>query len=162
MTMSSGPDGRPQIYQASTSTKTGPGGVRETRKTVQDSRTGVKKMAIGHHIGERAHIIEKEQDMRSGQLEERQEFINLEEEEAEQFDREFTTRASRGIVQPGHRGGGGMQAIMPARPAASTLTIEPVEDDDEDDDCVIQEQQPPMRSVAGRHLPPTPAAPHSR
>ncbi|EDX07267.1 GD25585 [Drosophila simulans] len=53
MTMSSGPDGRPQIYQASTSTKTGPGGVRETRKTVQDSRTGVKKMAIGHHIGER-------------------------------------------------------------------------------------------------------------
>ncbi|XP_017033281.1 myeloid leukemia factor isoform X2 [Drosophila kikkawai] len=167
MTMSSGPDGRPQIYQASTSTKTGPGGVRETRKTVQDSRTGVKKMAIGHHIGERAHIIEKEQDMRSGQLEERQEFINLEEEEAEQFDREFTSRATRGAVQPGHRGGSGMQAIMPARPAAhssSTLTIEPVEDDDEDDDCVIQEQQQPlpMRSVAGRHLPSAPAAgPHS-
>ncbi|KAH8285383.1 hypothetical protein KR054_008465 [Drosophila jambulina] len=168
MTMSSGPDGRPQIYQASTSTKTGPGGVRETRKTVQDSRTGVKKMAIGHHIGERAHIIEKEQDMRSGQLEERQEFINLEEEEAEQFDREFTSRASRGIVQPrSHRGGSGMQAIMPARPAAhtSTLTIEPVEDDDdEDDDCVIQEQQQPplpMRSVAGRHLPTAPAGPHS-
>ncbi|XP_020801155.1 myeloid leukemia factor isoform X3 [Drosophila serrata] len=164
MTMSSGPDGRPQIYQASTSTKTGPGGVRETRKTVQDSRTGVKKMAIGHHIGERAHIIEKEQDMRSGQLEERQEFINLEEEEAEQFDREFTSRATRGIVQPRHRGSSGMQAIMPARPAAqtSTLTIEPVEDDDEDDDCVIQEQQPlPMRSVAGRHLPSAPAGPHN-
>ncbi|XP_052842926.1 myeloid leukemia factor isoform X2 [Drosophila gunungcola] len=161
MTMSSGPDGRPQIYQASTSTKTGPGGVRETRKTVQDSRTGLKKMAIGHHIGERAHIIEKEQDMRSGQLEERQEFINLEEEEAEQFDREFTSRASRGTGHPGHRGGG-MQAIMPARPPAahtSTLTIEPVEDDDEDDDCVIQEQQPPVRSAAGRHYSTAPTAP---
>ncbi|XP_017078995.1 myeloid leukemia factor isoform X2 [Drosophila eugracilis] len=159
MTMSSGPDGRPQIYQASTSTKTGPGGVRETRKTVQDSRTGVKKMAIGHHIGERAHIIEKEQDMRSGQLEERQEFINLEEEEAEQFDREFTSRATRGAVQSGPRGGA-MQAIMPARPAAhtSTLTIEPVEDDDEDDDCVIQEQTP-VRSSAGRHYSTAPTAP---
>ncbi|XP_043071890.1 myeloid leukemia factor isoform X3 [Drosophila grimshawi] len=153
MTMSSGPDGRPQIYQASSSTKTGPGGVRETRKTVQDSRTGMKKMAIGHHIGERAHIIEKEQDLRSGQLEERQEFINLDEEEAEQFDREFTTRATRGIMPHGN---GGMQAIT-AGPAAnnSTLTIEPLDDDDDDDDCVIQE---PTRS-AGRQLPALPATP---
>lgn len=77
--MSHGPDGRPQIYQATSSTKTGPGGVRETQKTVQDSRSGLKKMAIGHHIGERAHIIEREQNMRSGQREERQDFINLDE-----------------------------------------------------------------------------------
>ncbi|XP_033253833.1 myeloid leukemia factor-like isoform X7 [Drosophila miranda] len=163
MTMSSGPDGRPQIYQASTSTKTGPGGIRETRKTVQDSRTGVKKMAIGHHIGERAHIIEKEQDMRSGQLEERQEFINLDEEEAEQFDREFTTRAHRGGGPHGRHGG--MQAIRAPPPAASTstLTIEPVEDDNDDDDCLIQEQQPQGRLSAGRQLPTLPApstAPH--
>lgn len=160
MTMSSGPDGRPQIYQASTSTKTGPGGVRETRKTVQDSRSGLKKMAIGHHIGDRAHIIEKEQDLRSGQLEERQEFINLDEEEAEQFDREFTSRATRGILPHGS-GHSGLQAIRGARPAAggSTVTIEPLDDDD-DDDCVIQE---PTRT--GRQLPALPApptAPHSR
>lgn len=159
MTMSSGPDGRPQIYQASTSTKTGPGGVRETRKTVQDSRTGVKKMAIGHHIGERAHIIEKEQDLHSGQLEERQEFINLDEEEAEQFDREFTTRATRGVLPHG-AGRTGMQGIGPGPSHSnSTLTIEPLDDDD-DDDCVIQE---PVRS--GRQLPALPAPPsasHSR
>lgn len=159
MTMSSGPDGRPQIYQASTSTKTGPGGVRETRKTVQDSRTGVKKMAIGHHIGERAHIIEKEQDLHSGQLEERQEFINLDEEEAEQFDREFTTRATRGVLPHGS-GRTGMQGIGPGPSHSnSTLTIEPLDDDD-DDDCVIQE---PVRS--GRQLPALPAPPsasHSR
>lgn len=77
--MSQGPDGRPQVYQATSSTKTGPGGIRETQKTVQDSRSGLKKMAIGHHIGERAHIIEREQNVRSGQQEERQDFINLEE-----------------------------------------------------------------------------------
>lgn len=152
MTMSSGPDGRPQIYQASTSSKTGPGGVRETRRTVQDSRTGVKKMAIGHHIGERAHIIEKEQDMRSGQLEERQEFINLDEDEAEQFDREFTNRATRNSL--GHmRSGGNMQAIRGARPAASTstVTIEQLDDSDEEEDH--------RRTSGGRQLPALPAPP---
>lgn len=122
--MSSGPDGRPQIYQATSSTKTGPGGIRETRRTVQDSMNGVKKMAIGHHIGDRAHIIEKEQDVRSGQLEERQEFINLDEDEAEDFDREFTTKASSGRV-------GGHRAI--AGVPTQTLTIEPLDDDDDDE-----------------------------
>jgi len=44
-----------------------------------DSRSGVKKIAIGHHIGERAHVLEREQNYHSGDREERQEFINLEE-----------------------------------------------------------------------------------
>lgn len=70
--MTHGSDGRPQVYKATSSTKTGPGGIRETQKTVQDSRTGVKKMAIGHHIGERAHVIEREQNVRTGHEEERQ------------------------------------------------------------------------------------------
>uniref|UniRef100_A0A1B0CYP9 Myeloid leukemia factor n=1 Tax=Phlebotomus papatasi TaxID=29031 RepID=A0A1B0CYP9_PHLPP len=39
VSMTSGPDGRPHVYQASSSTKTGPGGLRETQKTIQDSRT---------------------------------------------------------------------------------------------------------------------------
>ncbi|XP_045500323.1 myeloid leukemia factor isoform X1 [Colias croceus] len=96
--MSSGPNGKPQVYSSSSSTKIGPNGVKETRKTLQDSRTGVKKMSIGHHIGERAHVIEREQNVYSGDAEERQEFINLEEDEAEQFDREFQERAARGAA----------------------------------------------------------------
>jgi len=39
----------------------------------------MKKIAIGHHIGERAHVLEREQNVHSGDREERQEFINLEE-----------------------------------------------------------------------------------
>ena len=35
-------------------------------------------MAIGHHINDRSHVIEKEMNP-TGDLEERQEFINLEE-----------------------------------------------------------------------------------
>ncbi|XP_076634909.1 myeloid leukemia factor isoform X2 [Colletes latitarsis] len=97
MTMASGPDGQPQVYQETTSTTTAPGGVKETKKTVCDSHTGVKKMAIGHHIGERAHILEREHNVRSGEQEERQEFINLEEEEAESFNNEWETRTRHAV-----------------------------------------------------------------
>lgn len=152
--MSSGPDGRPQIYQATSSTKTGPGGIRETRRTVQDSMNGVKKMAIGHHIGERAHIIEKEQDLRSGQLEERQEFINLEEEQAEDFDREFTTKA-RGVSSVRNTG----YASIEAAPQ-QTLTIESLDDDENDE---MEQQSLGRQKVSATHntrrqLPALPAS----
>lgn len=90
--MSSGMNGSPQVYSSTSSTKIGPNGIKETRKTLQDSRTGVKKMSIGHHIGERAHVIEREQNVYSGDAEERQEFINVDEDEAEDFDKEFQER----------------------------------------------------------------------
>uniref|UniRef100_A0A336MK91 CSON001255 protein n=1 Tax=Culicoides sonorensis TaxID=179676 RepID=A0A336MK91_CULSO len=115
--MTTGPDGKPQIYQASSSTKQGPGGIRETRKTLQDSRTGTKKMSIGHHIGERAHVIEKVQDLSSGQLEENEELINLDEEEKETFDREFKQKARS---MGGRRNGPEIQAIMPAASSSSS------------------------------------------
>lgn len=95
MTMTNGPDGRPQVYQASQSVRQGPGGVKETKKAVADSRTGVKKLAIGHHIGDRAHIIEREQNLRTGDQEERQDYINLDEEEADEFNNEWKEKASR-------------------------------------------------------------------
>ncbi|XP_015437358.1 PREDICTED: myeloid leukemia factor isoform X2 [Dufourea novaeangliae] len=109
MTMASGPDGHPQVYQETMSTTTAPGGVKETKKTVSDSRTGVKKLAIGHHIGERAHIMEREHNLRSGEQEERQEFINLDEEEAETFNNEWEshTRHGVGAIGNSHYGGHG-------------------------------------------------------
>ncbi|XP_076167026.1 myeloid leukemia factor isoform X2 [Ptiloglossa arizonensis] len=97
MSMASGPDGRPQVYQETMSTTTAPGGVTETKKTVCDSRTGVKKLAIGHHIGERAHILEREHNVRSGEQEERQEYINLDEEEAESFNNEWESRTRHAV-----------------------------------------------------------------
>ncbi|KYB26117.1 myeloid leukemia factor isoform X3 [Tribolium castaneum] len=122
VSMSSGPDGRPQVYKATSSTRTAPGGIKETQKTVTDTRSGTKKMAIGHHIGERAHIIEKEQNMHTGDREERQDFINLDEEEAEDFNKEWETktrsrseipRICSGSVRNRHGYGapGGMLAI---------------------------------------------------
>ena len=66
------------MYKETSSTIAAPDGVKETRRTVSDSSSGMRKMAIGHHIRDRAHVIEKEQN-RDGDVEERQEFINLDE-----------------------------------------------------------------------------------
>ncbi|XP_025409241.1 myeloid leukemia factor isoform X2 [Sipha flava] len=90
---SNGPNGQPQVYKASSSTRTGPGGIKETKKAVCDSRTGVKKLAIGHHIGDRAHIVERQQNLYSGEQEENQEYINLEDDEAEDFNNEWRNKA---------------------------------------------------------------------
>lgn len=102
MTMTTGPDGQPQVdhtfihylsqivlivcysfqvYQASTTTRTAPGGVREVQRSVSDSRSGVRKMAVGRHLGERGHVVEKEQNYYTGDSEEREDFINIEEGE---------------------------------------------------------------------------------
>jgi myeloid leukemia factor 1 len=75
--ISSGPDGRPQVYQASKQTAQGPGGVKETRKAVTDTRTGTKKLAVGRHMGERGHVREREENLFTGQREENEEFVNL-------------------------------------------------------------------------------------
>lgn len=96
--MSSGTDGRPQVYQETSSVRNGPGGLKETRRTVQDSTTGKKQMAIGHHIGERAHVIEKEQNLHTGEREEREDFINLDEEESEEFERDFQQKARQMVA----------------------------------------------------------------
>jgi myeloid leukemia factor 1 len=70
----SGDGGAPKIYQASSQTTQMPGGLRETRRTIKDSEKGIEKMSIGHHLGEKAHVIER-QRARDGQIEE---IVNLE------------------------------------------------------------------------------------
>lgn len=100
MSMTTGPDGRPMVYQATSSTRSGPGGVCETQKSVCDNVTGTKKMQIGRHIGNRGHVIEREQNFISGEKEEREDFINIEEEEADKFSEEFEWRARMTRMQP--------------------------------------------------------------
>ncbi|CAH1100197.1 unnamed protein product [Psylliodes chrysocephalus] len=92
ISMSSGPDGRPQVYKATSSTRVAPGGIKETQKTVTDSMSGTKKMSIGHHIGERAHIIEKEQNIHTGEREEREDLINIEDDDKDEFNNEWETK----------------------------------------------------------------------
>lgn len=57
--------------------------IRETRQSMRDSESGVERLAIGHHIGDRGHIMERSRNRRTGDREERQDFINLDESESE-------------------------------------------------------------------------------
>ena len=51
--------------------------MKETRKAVSDSRTGTKKMHVGRHLGDRAHIMEREENLYTGQREEHEDLVNL-------------------------------------------------------------------------------------
>ena len=55
--------------------------VEETRRSLYDSESGVKKMAVGHSLGERSHTIERSHNLLSGERVERQDFVNLHEGE---------------------------------------------------------------------------------
>ncbi|XP_077998035.1 myeloid leukemia factor 1-like isoform X2 [Glandiceps talaboti] len=83
-----------EVYHASSSTRTAPGGIKETRKAVRDSESGVEKMSIGHHIYERGHVIGKSRNRRTGEEEENQEFHNIEEGDARTFDQEWKEKTS--------------------------------------------------------------------
>lgn len=98
MSMTTGPDGRPQVYQATSTSRGGPGGVREVRKTEADSQSNTRKMAIGHHIGDRGHVIERES--RNGEMEEKQEFLNIDEEDASRFNEEYRNKVTQFAGNP--------------------------------------------------------------
>ena len=53
--------------------------VKETRRQVQDSVSGIQKMSVGHQIGEKSHTIGKSYNSRTNEEVETQDFINLDE-----------------------------------------------------------------------------------
>ncbi|VDP06452.1 unnamed protein product [Soboliphyme baturini] len=88
-----GPDGRPKYYEKTKSIRKA-GDIAETRDSVRDSERGIEKMAIGHHMGGKSHIIEKERD-ESGRIIENQDFVGLNQNEVEEFDNEFALKTGR-------------------------------------------------------------------
>ncbi|XP_051482729.1 myeloid leukemia factor 1 isoform X2 [Apus apus] len=95
MTYSKRGDEPPKVFQASAQTRTAPGGVKETRKALRDSESGLEKMAIGHHINDRAHVIKKSKNHKTGDEEMNQEFVNLDETDAQTFNEEWQKEIMR-------------------------------------------------------------------
>ncbi|VDH90464.1 myeloid leukemia factor 1 [Mytilus galloprovincialis] len=95
MSYSNTGDGAPKVYQASSSTRRAPGGIKETKKMEKDSASGLEKMAIGHHIQDRGHVIERSRNRRTGDENENQEFHHLDDTEAQEFDREWTEKTQQ-------------------------------------------------------------------
>ncbi|XP_030263600.1 myeloid leukemia factor 1 isoform X1 [Sparus aurata] len=85
----------PKVFQASTSTRRAPGGIKETRRALKDSESGLEKMAIGHHIQDRGHVVEKKYNNKTGEKEFIQDFQNLDESEAQSFDDEWQQELSK-------------------------------------------------------------------
>ncbi|XP_035169863.1 myeloid leukemia factor 2 isoform X2 [Oxyura jamaicensis] len=105
----------PKVYQETSEMRSAPGGIRETRRTVRDSDSGLEQMSIGHHIRERAHIMQRSRNHRTGDQEERQDYINMDESDAAAFDDEWRRETSRFRPQRGleyrrHEGTGGHRA----------------------------------------------------
>ncbi|KAH0624110.1 hypothetical protein JD844_007497 [Phrynosoma platyrhinos] len=63
--------------------------IKETRKALKDSESGLEKMAIGHHIQDRAHVVQKAKNNKTGDEELNQEFVNLDETEAHAFNEQW-------------------------------------------------------------------------
>ncbi|XP_077204705.1 myeloid leukemia factor 1 isoform X2 [Paroedura picta] len=95
MTYSKKGDEPPKVFQVSAQTRTAPGGIKETRKAIKDSESGLEKMAIGHHIQDRAHVVQKAKNSKTGEEELNQDFINLDEAEARAFDEEWQKEITR-------------------------------------------------------------------
>lgn len=85
----------PKVFQASSSTRRAPGGITETRRAVKDSESGLEKMAIGHHIQDRGHVVEKKINKKTGEKEFIQDFQNMDESEAQSFDDEWQQEVSK-------------------------------------------------------------------
>ncbi|UJR23626.1 hypothetical protein I4U23_026612 [Adineta vaga] len=90
-----GPDGRPKVYQETTSRNRGPGGMEETRQAIRDTERGINKVQIGHRIGDRKHVIEREMNVETGQISENVELENLDEEETDSFKKEWRQRSNQ-------------------------------------------------------------------
>ncbi|XP_066225960.1 myeloid leukemia factor 1 isoform X4 [Saccopteryx leptura] len=63
--------------------------IKETRKTLRDSDSGLEKISVGHHLHDRAHVIKKSKNKKTGDEEVNQEFINMNESDAHAFDDEW-------------------------------------------------------------------------
>jgi myeloid leukemia factor 1 len=49
---------------------------------MRDSDSGLERMAVGHHIHDRGHVIRKSKNNKTGDEEVNQEFINMNESES--------------------------------------------------------------------------------
>lgn len=91
MTYSNTGNGAPKVYQASSQVRQGPGGVKETRQMLRDSERGIEKVAVGHHIGDRAHVIERKR-LNGGDMEEMVNLENLDDGDIPDFNKEFESK----------------------------------------------------------------------
>ncbi|VDO49091.1 unnamed protein product, partial [Onchocerca flexuosa] len=136
------------------------------RHAIRTGEDGVgDKLTIGHTIGDRTHVIEKKRD-RDGRIRERQSFVNLTQDEAEAFDREFASRARRNLmdgrtdgqrnraIEGGNRYGGTSSSSRSHAPridgTGTNAPIITLPDEEDDSDVMIEEDYDRGRRSSAR------------
>lgn len=92
-TYSTDAQGRTQVYQRANEVKQGPNGLKETKSSLRDSRTGQQELEIGHHLRDKAHIKKKSKNIYTGEEEQAEDLVNLDESEAEAFEQSWMQQA---------------------------------------------------------------------
>lgn len=124
--------GRPQVYQETRSQRCGPDGLRETKATIRDSRTGRQEMSVGHHIRERAHVVKRSRNAFNGQEEQEEDFINVAEEECETFENEYRQKIGRHNLSLRGSDSRSARLALPAPETSNESSIEVVEVEGDD------------------------------
>ncbi|KAG0410099.1 hypothetical protein HPB47_012783 [Ixodes persulcatus] len=86
--------GRSEALMATMFAKSGSSGLLETVTTLQDSRTGVRQLCHGRHIGDRSHVMEKCRNDYTGEVFENLDLVNLSSDEVAQFDDEWKVKVT--------------------------------------------------------------------
>ncbi|XP_065305664.1 myeloid leukemia factor 2-like isoform X3 [Dermacentor albipictus] len=87
--------GHPEVVRAATFSREMPNGAMETIKTYEDSRTGVRQLSVGRHIGDRSHVSEKSRNEFTGEEEKTERLVNIPYEELGGFESEWRQRTAR-------------------------------------------------------------------
>ncbi|KAL9653073.1 hypothetical protein ABK040_006292 [Willaertia magna] len=80
------------VYYCSTTTTTSSNGVTETKRKVQDSRTGTERVTVKRQIGDKSCIIDKTKD-REGREQNIKRLENVKEEEESLFEEEWKKKS---------------------------------------------------------------------
>lgn len=86
-------------------------------------------MSIGHHISDRAHIVEKSKNYYTGEEEHQDQYVNLEEEEGRNFEEEWKRRMyayqpnGYRSIQNGNMYQGEKTLALPAPPVANATAV---------------------------------------
>ncbi|KXZ47279.1 hypothetical protein GPECTOR_36g130 [Gonium pectorale] len=121
-----GPGG--MTYQASSTTRVGPGGVRETQAVVRDGRTGTESVTISRGLGDgRQRTLVRTRDV-TGREEQLEDLQGITEHEAEVFDEHWRHHAERtlpgGSAVGAHSGrlGAGVGSSMGGRGGGGAMS----------------------------------------
>ncbi|KAH7974933.1 hypothetical protein HPB49_021718 [Dermacentor silvarum] len=87
--------GHAEVVRATTFSREMSNGAMATIETYEDSRSGIRQLSVGRHIGDRSHLSEKSRNEFTGEEEKTEQLVNIPYEELGGFESEWKRRMAR-------------------------------------------------------------------